>query len=500
MATIGIELCDAGFLSATCATNDPRLLAVADRNGAPEWPGFCYHEGVNYSFGRSAEDMWFVHPRRVAHTFWSRLTHEPSALHVGQKPPSFSELSFFFFREFAARLTLAAGGSLEQVVLAVPGAYLKDPATTEEKIGLLLGMAGELKLPLAGMIDMACASICDPRTGGFNPALPIVVIDLHLEGADLTLLSAEERLERKDFIHLPQSGYAQLLKHLTTTMGNRFLRHTAFDILEDGRIEQTFFRQTKDFLLSEAAEHRFHINTESRRYEMVAKREQLAADAHAFVQTLAQGVQSFIRNSPHASEPCTLALSERTSHLPGIESRLRAAGFNRIVRLPAGAAACGAARIGASRLAVPSDLADVPLETAVPLADIRRAATNAWAARIQKRRQAGTPLAPTHAILDGIGHAIGAKPRFTIGLSSLGADLPLPDSFNTIEDCSVPLVHDDGRLWFVDTAASAQGANGHAPRTAVEAGDRITVRCGNAAAEILFAHCPAANGATRPAD
>lgn len=495
MATIGLELCDAGFLTASCDKNDPQLIDVPDQNGVPDWPGFAYAEGNKLLFGRAAEDNWFVHPRRVLHTFWARLTHEPSTLTVGVKPPSFSELAFFFLREYATRLATTAP-SVDKVVVAIPGAYLKDPNTEDEKIGLLLGMFSELKLPLAGFIDMACASLCDPRAQGFNPALPVVVVDLHLEGADVTLLSTDERLEARDFIHLPNSGYAHLLKQLTGTMGNRFLRQTTFDILEDGRIEQTFFRQTKEFLLSEAPEWRYHINTATRAYEMIAKREQLASDAQAFASALAQSVQSFIRNSPHASEPCTLAFTDRTSHVPGLEAKLRAAGFSRLLRLPRGAAASGAARIGAARLNVPADIADAAVERSVSLAEARRSTATQWEARLQKNRQISARVPPTHAILDGIGHAIGNKPRFTIGLAELGADVALPDTFSAADDCAVPLVLEQGRLWFVDAAPTRSDAPlaASTPRTPIDAGDRLTVRCGNLAAEILFAHCPAPNG------
>ena len=496
MPTLGIELCDAAFQAATCSHHDAQDLSIPDAAGTTDWPGFAYHDGQKFLFGRAAEDQWFVHPRRVAHTFWTRLAHEPSTIGPAGKLARFSELAFHFFREFTQRATTAARA--EKLVLAVPGAYLKDPATEEEKIGLLLGMAGELKLPLAGIVDMACAALCDPRGHGFNPALPVVVVDLHLEGADITLVGTEEHLERKDFIHLPHSGYAQLLKHLTATMGNRFLRHTAFDILEDGRIEQTFFRQTKDFLLGAAPEHRFQINTATRTYEMLAKREQLATDAAAFVATLVQGVQSFVHNSPHGAEPCTLALTDRTGRLPGLETKLRAAGFHRILRLAAGAAACGAARIGESRLKPPADLGDVPVETAIPIALAHRSTAAVWEARLQKFRHHGAARpAPTHVILDGVGTALGGNARFTIGLPGLGADLALPDSFGSAEDCTVPLVRDSGRLWFVDTALRSAGGTAPAAsaRTAIDAGDRLSIRCGAATVDFLFAHCGAANGA-----
>lgn len=487
--TAGLELSDVGLQCARCHGADPALLEVPDRSGATEWPGFCHAEGPKLSFGRAAEDLWFVQPRRVVHTFWARLAHEPSTLPVEGKTPSYSELAYFFLREYIARLAAAATPP-ERLVLALPGSYLKDAAAEEEKIGLLLGMASELKLPLAGMIDLACAALCDPRSPGFNHALPVVVIDLTLDGADLTLLVRGEKLARRDFLHLPQCGLAHLLKHLTGTLGNRFLRHTAFDILEDGRIEQTFFRQTKEFVCRGLPEYRFLINTAARAYEMPAKRDQLVIDAQNFVTPIVQGLQGFLRTSPHASEPCTIALTDRAASMPGLEARLRAAGYARLIRLAPGAAACGAAAIGARRLTVPPDLADVPLETEVPPEDSRTLLTSAWEARLQKLRGAPTRPAPTHAILAGAGHPLGPGPRFVIGSSARGASLELPPDFATTEDLIVSLAFEDGWWWFSDSAPSRASAPGPDARTPVDSGDRLEIRAGGRSAEILFAHCP----------
>lgn len=494
MPTIGIELCDAALRAAVSTKAETRPLEVADRNGASEWPGFAYHEGTNYTFGRPAEDMWFVHPRRVTHNFWSKLAHDTaSTLDVGGRPPSFSELAFFFLRDYMARLA-ASAGPIEKIVLAVPGAYLKDEATEEEKIGLLLGMASELKLPLAGVIDMACAALCDPSAPGFNPTLPIIVVDMHLEGTDLSLLVAEEKLERKHFLHLPNSGYAQLLKHLTATMGNRFLRHTSFDILADGRVEQTFYRQTKEFLESGADEQHYQLNTATRNYEMHAKDDQLAADVQSFTNTLAQGLRSFVDHTAHAPGLCTVALTARTAKLPGLSARLRTIGFVRQIRLPAGASAAGAARIGENRLAVPADLAEVPVATAVPLSDTRRTNTSAWEARLQKSRHSAPRPVPTHAILDGIGHDLGGSGRFVIGPATSQAQMALPVAFDGTDDCVVPLLRENGHVWFIDPTPAGGPAGAPPPRVVIESGDRLTIRSGPAAAEIIFAHCLAANG------
>src|SRR5947209_20615065 len=124
MPTLGIEMCDAGFRAASCKQNEAQLLAVSGGDGTIDWPGFAYHDGQKFWFGRTAEDAWFVHPRRVAHTFWARLAHEPSSIGPAGKPAAFSELAFHFWREFMQRVAVAHPAT-DKIVLAVPGAYLK---------------------------------------------------------------------------------------------------------------------------------------------------------------------------------------------------------------------------------------------------------------------------------------------------------------------------------------------------------------------------------------
>lgn len=486
MTSHGIELCDVNFRAASCEGAEPRILAVPDEHGSTDWPGFVAHDGVNYTYGQAAEDVWFVHPRRVAHTFWSRLNHDPSSFVVHPRSPSFSELAYYFLREYSDRLSRSAGPA-DRMVLAVPGYYLRDDATEEEKVGLLLGMAGELKLPLAGVVDMACAALYDPRSPRFNAARPVVVLDLHLHTAELSLLVSDERIQRRAFQHLPQSGLAELLKHLTSTMGNRFLRHTTFDVLENGRIEQLFYSQTKAFLTSGAPEHRYHLNTAKRAYDMQAKREQLVADAQTFVSTLVQAVQKFTELQGVAPALCTLALTERSALVPHLEAALRAHGFARFLRLPVGAAAGGAAALGLQVESLPTDLADVSVQTSVPVQETRHRVSAHWEVHLQKSRATGMPrLVPTHALLDGIGLSLGTSGRFTIATPGHAADLALPDAFNSAADCAVPLIREAGRWWFSDPTLASQGT---IPRVEIEAGDRLAFRCGSAASEVIFAHC-----------
>ncbi len=482
MAAYGISLCDAGF---EAAVNEPelRLVAPAHGGGPLGWMGLAYHDGGNYRFGREAEDMWLVHPRQVSLQCWSRLSREASDINITGKPPSFSQLAFFFLRDLQERLLPAA--PMDRLALAVPGAYLKDAATEDERVGLLLGMASELKLPLTGLVDMACAALCDARVDYFDPELPVLVVDIHLHGAELTLARPDQgRPARAEFAYLPQAGYAELLRHVTTAMGNRFLRHTTFDILEDGRIEQVFYRQCKEFLLSRAAEHHFQLSTTNRHYELVATREQLAADTAAQVQVLVQGAQALLQQGGGRQEHCTVALTERTALLPGVAARFRAGGFAHVLRLPGGAAAMGAATVAAGRQKL-EDLAEVPVDVAAPVVHDRRERRAALTLRVLKARHADGVPPPTHAICEGLGHALNGHPAFTIGVRGLGVDLPLPETFTPAGNaCRVRLAREGGRWWLVD--AEQTDISG---RTALEAGDRLVLRCGEAESEVLFAHC-----------
>lgn len=486
MAIYGISLCDAGFEAAALGTSDGEIALIAPEGGEGPlgWMGLAYHDGQRFWFGRRAEDAWLVHPRQVSHNFWGRLSREPGPLTVGGKQPSFSQLAFYFLRDLQGALT--ANGPMEKVALAVPGAYLKDAATEDEKIGLLLGMASELRLPLTGVVDMACAALGDPRVDYFDLALPVVTVDVHLHAAEITRLRPRPDgwIDREAFSLLPQSGYAQLLRHVTTAMGNRFLRHTTFDILEDGRIEQAFYRQCKQFLLSRAAEHRFQINTASRHYELTVTRDQLAADTAAFAQALVGGVQALLPRAGGRVEACTVALTERTALLPGIAARFRAAGLPRVLRLPGGAAATGAARLAAAR-PVAADLTEIPVDvTAPPVAD-RVARRAPLSLRVLKARPARGVPPPTHAICEGVGHALNGQASFTIGVRGTGVDLPLPEDFAAAAgSCRVRLEREEGRWWLVDDDQTDA-----AGRTAMEAGDRLVLRCGDAESEVLFAHC-----------
>ncbi len=490
MTAIGLELCDVSVQAAQ-SDGGPAIRPLAAPGGSTallSWPAFVAREGNDFIYGRAAEGIWHVHPRNVCHNFLDHLSRESSPLAFDGKFLSYSQLGYFFLRDYGRQCFATLP---DKIVLAVPGTYLKDAATEDEKVGLLLGMARELKWPLAGVVDMACAALCDPSLPGAHASWPILVLDVHLDNAELSLFETGAQLKRVDFLQLPQSGFAQLLKQVVTAMGNRFLRHTAFDILADGRLEQAFYGQVKDFAFGPMPEFHFQINTAKRAYEMTATRELLLADAQPFVATLTAAVTALLRKHSTDVHACTLALTVRASAIPGLEARFRQAGLHHLLRLPRAAAAQGAARLAAD-LPVPADVSDVPVLTAVALeqANLRRGAL--WEMRLQRATISGLRSVPTHVIIDGIGHPLLGNGTVKIGSPGLpNLDVALPAPFKAAPDCLVQLIRAEGRLWLDEARANVTGTvfldtSGRLP---VEAGDRMVVRVGEIGTELLFATC-----------
>lgn len=487
--TQGLELCDANLQAAVSDGAHPSLLRVTAEEGGSSWPGYALRDGERFVCGQAAEDLWLIRPRNVIHSFWSKLSHEPTPLSGASRPLSYSEVAYAFLSRFTERLRAAAKPST-RLALAVPGAYLKDTATAEEKIGLLLGMVADLRLPLCGIVDLATASLCDPRAPRFNPARPVLHLDLHLHAAELSLLVAGERLERRAFLHLPGSGLIALLKHLTGTMANRFLRQTSFDVMADGRTEQLFYNQTKALFYGNEVDFVYQVNTARRGYELPVKRDSLGADAQAFTDALLKSVLAFAEENHLRPGLCAVALTERASRVPQLEARLRGAGFVRFLHLPAGAAAAGAAQLASALFAAPTDLADVPVLTAVPAEFAGRRLSAPWDVHVQKAKSlADQPPAPTHLVLEGVGLPLAGRDRVTIGAQGQGATLPLPESFNPAANCCIVLERTAGR-WQLEDPSPTEAATDRRVRIDLETGDRLVFRTGSHSVDVLLAHCP----------
>lgn len=231
--------------------------------------------------------------------------------------------------------------------------------------------------------------------------------------------------------------------------------------------------------------YHYQINTGTRTYELIATRDQLASDLAGFNQAVLQGAQAIFKKSGGRSPRCTVALTARADLLPGLAGVLQAAGLSRVLHLPPGAAACGAARIGAQH-EKQTQIADVPVELTAPAGLLPQQSADQCVVRLVKARRPSPARRPSHALCEGLGHLLDGQKVFTIGPSALAPDLTLPEEFDAAGSGGQVVLEQVDGLWWLPGSLASQLHE----RALIEAGDRLTIQHGTNETEVHFAYCP----------
>ena len=112
-------------------------------------PGFALLEDDHLVTGQQAWASASLKPRRIQHSYWSNLSTEPLAdarfRHLSAADLASNQLETLWAR-------VAKPG--DRLALAAPG-YMDNAS-----LGLILGIAAELEIPVVGMVDAAVAAIC----------------------------------------------------------------------------------------------------------------------------------------------------------------------------------------------------------------------------------------------------------------------------------------------------------------------------------------------------
>jgi hypothetical protein len=106
-----------------------------------ESPGIALVEKKGLTIGKAAERKAHLYPNLAIDRFWDQLNTEP----LGQSNPyaqNHAELAY----EHLARVWESVKHIGKEIVIAVPGFFNRD------KMGLILGMARELSIPVTGFV------------------------------------------------------------------------------------------------------------------------------------------------------------------------------------------------------------------------------------------------------------------------------------------------------------------------------------------------------------
>ncbi len=301
------------------------LLSDGDRILYRE-PGFALLEDDGITVGNAAWASASLKPRRIHHGYFAQLGTEPLA------NPQFRHLTT---ADLASRQleTLWQRGAKpgDRLALAVP-AYMGN-----EQLGLLLGIALDLDIPIVGLVDAAVAATRRQYMHG----VPIHV-DLSLHTAMLARLSQEGQAQLERNVVVDECGMLDLYDLWLRTIAETFVQQSRFDPLHTAETEQALQDNILGWLAQAAAADSVPMEIEYRGITHNAEiaSVQLVAAAGPVYQSIVSNLRALVR----AGESPALQLSDRAARMPGLADTLKARVGGEVFLLEPGATSRGLAR------------------------------------------------------------------------------------------------------------------------------------------------------------
>lgn len=391
MTRLAIHLNDAGV-----TVSDGKRIAYRE-------PGFAYlgdddlNTGVQ-AFGRSRID-----PRRIQHRFWSELDTTPLS------DRRFSHLSAAdLVSRQLEQIWNATGQGVEELIVAVP------PYMSADNLGLFLGIARDLELPVVALVDAAVAATRREYRG----AVPVHV-DLSLHRATLTRLAQPGMVQTDRTEVLDDAGVYALYDTWLKSIAEAFVQQSRFDPLHTAASEQMLLDRLAGWL-GEASRHdSVAVALEAGGTEYRAEIESLALIGAAA--PVYQKLASMLRSLYRAEDTPAIQVSDRLARMPGLAEMLKARVGGEVFVLEPGATARGAlsrCRVNRDAAAGVSLLRQLPWDQAA--VDIRQ--------HTVENIEAGVP---THLLYGHTAYSIGNSPLILgsqddgeAGFIALAADMP----------------------------------------------------------------------------
>ena len=321
MSLISLELSDVGVLAA--GHLPPRLLAVDGPE--TESPGFALPQKKGLVVGQSAERQARFHPQKVQHRFWDQLSTDPL-----KTPRRFAETNAEIAFAHLAQIWEMIKKYGNEVMIAVPAFY------SRHQLGLLLGMAQELSIPIKGLVIQAVAAAPQPY-----PESRLFFLDIHLHRTEVTLLEQGEQLRLQETETLDEQGLVYLYRIWAETMAEEFVRTTRFDPLHEAASEQALYDRIPEILSRRRNDPTVTIDlrTGATVHRVALNRELLVRKSASFLERTRVLVRSLMEKTGRPQGNVTVLMSHRFARLPGATTVMSGFDQPRLVELEIGASA-----------------------------------------------------------------------------------------------------------------------------------------------------------------
>jgi hypothetical protein len=303
--------------------NDAGLCILDTESILYREPGFALLEDDDLTTGKAAFASARIRPRRIQNKFWANLQTEPLTDRQFRHLSSADLVS----RQLE-QMWKAVAHKGDSLVVAVP-AYMNN-----NNLGLFLGIAAELDVPVIAMVDAAVAA----TRREYKDAVP-VHIDFSLHSAILTRISQAglAAVDRSEVIE--DSGILDLFDAWRKVIAEAFVQQSRFDPLHTAETEQMLQDRIADWLSVASTRSSVALEIEFRGITHQAEIESLAliAAAAPVYQRIASNLRALFR----ADETPAIQLSDRAARLPGLGDMLVARVGGEVFLLEAGATARG---------------------------------------------------------------------------------------------------------------------------------------------------------------
>lgn len=430
--------------------NDAGVTLLDERRIVYRQPGFALLDGKDLVIGNAAFRRARIDPRGIQHRYWSQMSVEPLS------DRRFEHLSA---ADLASRqledLWSAAGGDGNDVVIAVP------PYLSNDRLGLLLGIAADLGMPVAGMVDAAVAAT---RREYIN-AVP-VHIEMGLHAATLTRIGQDGMATSERTEVLDDCGVYALYDTWLRVVAEAFVNQSRFDPLHAAETEQMVLDQLARWLAD--ASHQASVVLELDYGGLSHRAEVETLTLINAVAPVYQAIASRLRALYRAGETPALQVTDRVARLPGLTEHLKARVGGEVFALEAGATARGAlARLGDAE----PGAGGVSLRRKLPWDQ------SAFTVDVPDSGD-GDAGAPTHLLFHSTAYAVNKKPlvlgsQVGDGERALVLDAEMPGLSR--RHCSVSI--SEGRCIVEDHSRYGTFLNGHriSGSTVLQVGDSLRI-------------------------
>lgn len=404
MTLIAIELSDAGIIAAN--SKDGELLPVdgPDR----ESPGFALPEKSGLLVGKAAEKKAHLFPRQIISNYWDHLNTDALEQPGKYIPQSTAEIAFTHLGSIWQ--TIKKPG--RDVILVVPAFY------SRQQLGLILGIANELSIPVKGFVPLALAA-----SPGARPGKMLLHLDIHLNRLEVTCIEQEERLSIQDTVTVTEKALIHLHRKWAEAIAHEFVKTTRFDPLHRAASEQELYDRLPGILfnLQQGPSIAFDMTGGSRTYGVTLTRDLFIGQAEPVYTEMRQLIQGLWKKHRINETAAVLLLSHRLTRLPGCTEFFDGIKGAEIVALEEGAAARGALRIQ-HQLPDQADSEEISFLTSLPLQLNPSSQT--------RPRADSENLSPTHLLYHDIAYPISGKP-LTVGCGVEGQTIDVTITGNT---------------------------------------------------------------------